>query len=71
MTQQEKTILDQQLRGVTVKIVWGFVYSIAIGVFTACACYFSLRNKIEVMQVEIAHLKEQMSEMRTYNVTKN
>lgn len=71
MTAQEQTILDKKIDGVNGKIVWGFVCSLAIGIFTACACYFGIKQDIRVMQVEISYLKQQISEMKAQPITKN
>lgn len=68
MTQQEKTILDQQLKGVTYKLVWGFVCSIVIGTFTVCACYFRLDSKVSILEERMANMQEQIRELKVSNV---
>lgn len=71
MTHQEKTILDTQIKGITFKLVWGFVCSIVAGTFVACACYFGLLNKINLMQRDITDLQKQVSALNQQQITKN
>lgn len=71
MTAQEQSILDTQIKGVTVKIVWGFICSICAGTLVACACYFGLKSDIALMKKDIANLQEKISEMRVQSLTKN
>ena len=71
MTHQEKTIFDQQMKGISVRMAWYFLTSFAAGVFVVCGFYFGLKQDIALMQRDIANLQSQIQELKQYKITKN
>lgn len=57
MTQQDITIIDKQLRGINLRLIWALVVCTAVSVSTVLSVYYGFRNDIAIQKVQIKLLE--------------
>lgn len=60
MTQQDITILDQQLRGINLRLLWALVLCTAVSVSTVLSVYFGFKNDIDMQKVQMKELENRI-----------
>jgi hypothetical protein len=57
MTQQDITIIDKQLRGINLRLIWALVVCTAVSVSTVLSVYYGFRNDIAIQKIQIKLLE--------------
>lgn len=57
MTQQDITIIDKQLRGINLRLIWALVVCTAVSVSTVLSFYYGFRNDIAIQKIQIKLLE--------------
>lgn len=60
MTQQDITIIDKQLRGINLRLIWALVVCTAVSVSTVLSVYYGFRNDIAIQKIQIKLLEARM-----------
>ncbi len=63
MTQQDITIIDRQLRGINLRLIWALVVCTAVSVSTVLSVYFGFKNDIELQKLEIKFLEQRVQRL--------
>jgi len=53
MTQQDITIIDKQLRGINLRLIWALVVCTAVSVSTVLSVYYGFKNDIAIQKIQI------------------
>ncbi len=57
MTQQDITIIDKQLRGINLRLIWALIVCTAVSVSTVLSVYYGFRNDIAIQKIQIKLLE--------------
>lgn len=61
MTQHEINILDRQLKGINLRLIWALVICTAVSVSTALSVYYGFKTDLAVQNIEIRVLEARVS----------
>lgn len=53
MTQQEISIIDKQLKGINLRLIWALVICTAVSVSTVLSVYYGFKTDIAIQKLEI------------------
>lgn len=53
MTQQEISIIDKQLKGINLRLIWALVICTAVSVSTVLSVYYGFKTDIAIHKLEI------------------
>ena len=53
MTQQEINIIDRQLKGINLRLIWGLVLCTAVSVSTVLSVYYGFKTELAMQKLEI------------------
>lgn len=63
MTQQEINILDHQLKGINLKILWTLVLCTAVSVSTVLSVYYGFKTDLAIQKLEIKLLDKRIERL--------
>lgn len=68
MTSNDISLLDRQLKGITLRLMWGLVVYTAISVSAVLSVYYGLRNDLALQKLEIQLLHARMDKIESANL---
>ncbi|MBL7682824.1 MAG: hypothetical protein JNK00_05650 [Flavipsychrobacter sp.] len=57
MTTQEITIIDKQLRGINLRLIWALVVCTAVSVSTVLSVYYGFKTDLAIQKLHIKLLE--------------
>lgn len=63
MTQQEINILDRQLKGINLKILWTLILCTAVSVSTVLSVYYGFKTDLAIQKLEIKLLDKRLDRL--------
>jgi hypothetical protein len=67
MTYSEVTIIDRQLKGINLRLIWALVVCTAVSVSTVLSIYYSLKTDLAIQKVEIKLLEKRVDNIENNN----
>jgi hypothetical protein len=73
MTQSEMLIIDRQLRGINLRLIWALVVCTAVSVATVLSVYYGMRGDIAIQKIQIKLLEARLDRLENnyYNNEKS
>lgn len=68
MTQQDITIIDKQLRGINLRLIWALVVCTAVSVSTVLSVYYGFRNDIAIQKIQIKLLEARVDRIENNQI---
>lgn len=65
MTQQEVNIIDRQLKGINLRLIWALVICTAVSCSTVLSVYFGFKNDIAIQKLEIQLINARLDRLET------
>lgn len=65
MTDKEFTIIDHQLKGINLRMIWALVVCTAVSVATVLSVYYGLKTELAIQKVEIKILDARLSKLES------
>ena len=63
MTQQELNIIDKQLKGINLRVMWALIVCTVVSVTTVLSIYYELKTQLAIQKVEIRMLDTRMQHL--------
>jgi len=63
MTQQEITIIDKQLRGINIRLIWALVVCTVVSTATILSVYYGIKTDIEIQKLQIKILEARVERL--------
>lgn len=63
MTQQEITIIDKQLRGINIRLIWALVVCTFVSTATILSVYYGIKTDIEIQKLQIKILEARVERL--------
>ncbi len=65
MTQNELIIIDKQLKGINLRMIWALVVCTAVSVATVLSVYYGFRTELALQKLEIRLLETRIERLET------
>lgn len=65
MTVQEINIIDRQLKGINLRLIWALVMCTAVSVSTVLSVYYGFKTELAIQKVEIKLLHTRLERLET------
>ncbi len=65
MTQQEISIIDRQLKGINLRLIWALIICTAVSVSTVLSVYYGFKTELAIQHVELRLLEARVSLIET------
>ncbi len=63
MTAQEITIIDKQLRGINLRLIWALVVCTTVSTATILSVYYGIKTDIEIQKLQIKILEARVERL--------
>ena len=60
MTQNELTVIDKHLQGITLRMIWALVVCTIVSVSTVLSVYYGFKNELAIQKLELKLLNTRM-----------
>lgn len=61
MTQHEINILDRQLKGINLRMIWALILCTAVSISTALSVYYGFKTDIAIQNIQLRVLEARVS----------
>lgn len=65
MTQQEVSIIDHQLKGINLRMIWALLICTAVSVSTILSVYYGFKTELAIQKLEIKLLNTRIERLET------
>lgn len=63
MTQQEISLIDKQLKGINLRLIWALVICTAVSVSTVLSVYYGFKTDLAIQKLEIQLLNARLERL--------
>lgn len=63
MTPTEITIIDKQLKGINLRLIWALLICTAVSTSTVLSVYYGLKTDIAIQKTELRLLEKRMDQL--------
>ncbi len=63
MTQQEISLIDKQLKGINLRLIWALVVCTAVSVSTVLSVYYGFKTDLAIQKLEIQLLNARLERL--------
>lgn len=65
MTQQEISLIDKQLKGINLRLIWALVVCTAVSVSTVLSVYYGFKTDLAIQKLEIQLLNARLERLES------
>lgn len=65
MTEQDINIIDRQLKGINLRLIWALVLCTAVSVSTVLSVYYGFKTELALQKLEIQLLHTRIERLET------